>query len=115
MSEAARMPTMPRTIGERPVHPLAMLALVLGLLLTTWATTEIIAYRLGFSSSLGAPLIGIVDEPWAWLRWLWKACNPITRINPLTHLAPHVPTGYEALPMIPRTIGTAALASVPAS
>src|ERR1700716_2270885 len=95
--DAVRMPVMPRTIGERPVHPLAALTLVVGLLLTNWTATEIIADHLGFSPSLGKPLFSDVYVPWAWLRWLWMACNPITGINPLTHHARYVPTVYDSL------------------
>jgi type IV secretion system protein VirD4 len=112
MSATARMPTMPRTIGERPAHPLAVLALLVGLVLTSWTATEIIAYRLGFSPSLGTPLIGTMYQPLAWLHWLWMACNPFTGVNPLTHRARYVPAVYDALRTIPWTMGTGVIASL---
>ena len=103
---------MPRTVGERPVQPAAVLALLAGLIVTGCAASAIVAYRLRYSSDLGRPWIGPIYAPWAWLTWLWAAYNPFTGVNPITHQQHYVPAFYAALRAIPWTLGIGVAASL---
>jgi type IV secretion system protein VirD4 len=107
------MPVMPRTIGERPAPPIAIFVLFVGFVLTGWAATEVVAYRLGFHEMLG-PSIAHVYRPWAFLAWWWEFCNPRTGIDYLHAVAqPHyVAAVYAALWTIPYTIGFGFLLSL---
>lgn len=106
------MPVMPRTIGERPIQPLAVLALVVGIVLTGMATSWVVAEKLGFNALLGHPVLGFLYAPWAWLTWLWMAYNPFTGIELLTHRPHYTPLVYGALKTIPWTLAFGITVSV---
>ena len=105
------MPLMPRTIGERPVQPIAVLTLIVGLILTGFTASWIVARTLHANALLGHPLFSSVYLPWAWLGWLWMAYNPISGVDFLTHDPHYAPVVYQALASIPWTLGIGVLAS----
>lgn len=60
--------------------PLWMLVgFLLGLCLTFQAATQFIAHQLHYQKALGAPLIGNVYAPWAWLSWRFSFYDQLPR------------------------------------
>ena len=103
---------MARTVGERPIQPLAVLALVGGIILTGVITSWTVGSKLGFAALLGHPMFGFLYVPWAWVTWLWMAYNPFTGVDLLTHQHHYTPLVYAALATIPWTMSFGIAASV---
>jgi type IV secretory pathway TraG/TraD family ATPase VirD4 len=94
---------MPRTVGERPTQPAAVVGFIVALVLTGCATSTIVADRLGHNPQLGRSWFGIYD-PLAWIRWLWMAYEPLHGYDYFHHRAHYVAALYAALRVIPWTL-----------
>jgi type IV secretion system protein VirD4 len=78
---------LPSIVGERKTHPLVYVVGFVLLMAASSVTTQVLAYRLHFNSSLGRPLwhsslafAKLLYAPYAWCIWMWHFDNPLSPV-----------------------------------
>jgi hypothetical protein len=83
----------PTSVGEAQNAPIANLFAVCGLLSTSIAATEVVAWM---THRLGQPMFSGFNAPYGWISWLWTATNadayfiPHQHVRTLTQFGMHV-------------------------